>query len=258
MEIYIVTHKNILNKINDNGYLYIGVGSNKDNINCECYDNQGDNISEKNSSYCELTAQYYIWKNSSSNIVGLTHYRRQFYNNVFSFLLNKQLSEKRINKTLKKYDVILPKKYTINNSNLYDFYKEEHHIKDLNMCGEIIKKLYPDYYDSFEKLKKINQGVACNMIITSKAIYDAYSKWLFDILFEVEKNIDISDYDNYQKRVFGFLSERLLNVYLLKNNHLKTRYFQIRMIPENNTFKNRFSSTRLNIIGRLTNKLKKD
>ena len=38
-------------------------------------------------------------------------------------------------------------------------------------------------------------------------------KWLFSILSEVEKNIPPKD-DVYQNRTFGFMSERLFNVFL--------------------------------------------
>ena len=55
------------------------------------------------------------------------------------------------------------------------------------------------------------------MMICSKENWDNYHEWLFDILFELEKNIQISE-DSYQKRVFGFISERLLNLYLIHNN----------------------------------------
>ena len=57
------------------------------------------------------------------------------------------------------------------------------------------------------------------MIITRKNIFDDYCKWLFDVLFEVEKRVDISDRDDYQKRIFGFLSERLIKVWLIKNEY---------------------------------------
>ena len=53
-----------------------------------------------------------------------------------------------------------------------------------------------------------------NMFVMKREDFDRYMKWLFDILFELEKRIDISNYDSYQKRVFGFLSERLWNIWL--------------------------------------------
>ena len=54
-------------------------------------------------------------------------------------------------------------------------------------------------------------------IITKKHLFDEYMQWLFNILFTLEKRIDISNYDSYQKRVYGFLSERLFNVWIEKN-----------------------------------------
>ena len=57
-----------------------------------------------------------------------------------------------------------------------------------------------------------------NMFVASKALIDKYCEWLFMILGKVEDKVDLKVRSDYQKRVFGFLSERLFNVWIEKNN----------------------------------------
>lgn len=51
-------------------------------------DDTGDNISEKRLSYCELTVQYWAWKNVKADYYGLCHYRR-----YLSFAPDKKLED---------------------------------------------------------------------------------------------------------------------------------------------------------------------
>ena len=95
MKLYVATHKSY-NQVQDQDlYIPILVGANK-NIGEKNYlrDNQGDNnISDRNFTFCELTGLYWIWKNSKDDIVGLCHYRRYFGKNKRFFKQNSILKK---------------------------------------------------------------------------------------------------------------------------------------------------------------------
>ena len=67
------------------------------------------------------------------------------------------------------------------------------------------------------------------MFIAKYEFFDKYFEWLFPLLFEAEKRIDISGYDAQQKRVLAFLAERLLNIYVY-HHKLKAVYEPIYFI----------------------------
>ncbi len=217
IKIYIAAHKKV-DFPKDKIYVPIQVGAHNKEKFTKVTDDIGDNISSKNLNFCELTATYWIWKNDNSDIVGLTHYRRYFFKdnkNTFDHLLDRNT----ILDYLKKYDLIVPRKnYLLRCKNLRSSYQKFHHIEDWEICKKVIAEKYPNYLDSFEWMEKSRKFYACNMFISSKASFDSYYEWLFDILFEVEKRVDISNYDSYNKRIFGFLSERLFNVWIHHNN----------------------------------------
>lgn len=193
-------------------------------------DNTGDNISAKNDNYCELTGLYWAWKNLSCNYIGLVHYRRYFSFtraksnfgqisispsqmniNKYSYI-NKRI----LNDYISKNDIILPKKFNLGMS-MEEHYKSSHIASDWDLLKSIALKLYPEYEDTWREVEKEHRIYICNMFIAQKKLFDGYMKWLFSILFEVEKHIKISQ-DPYQKRVFGFMSERLFNIYIRKQN----------------------------------------
>lgn len=169
-------------------------------------DNTGEQISEKNPSYCELTALYWIWKNQNPDAVGINHYRRWFQD-----LKN----PKKIEEILNEYDIILPVFEPYRETVREQYCIDSGFEKDLDTIGQIIKETGPEFYPAFEKV--MNQGGIhqYNMMITSKELFDDYCSWVFPILQQLEKTVDLSEYNSYQKRIYGFLSERLLNVWVL-------------------------------------------
>ena len=219
---YVVTHKkcNYLP-----GKTYIGVGS-KEIEGVKVYDNTRDNISSKNKYYCELTALYWIYKNDKRDIISFEHYRRYFYKG-FSV---KPLKEKYILSLFNKgYEIVLPKKHIIDvfkRRDVYSIYSDNHIKEDMDLCEEAIKNLCPEYLDAFNYTMHSNHMTYFNMFITKKELLDEYAKWLFMIFDYVEPKVDFDNRTEYQKRVFGFLSERLFNVWL-NYKRLKTKVLKV-------------------------------
>lgn len=225
-KIYVVTHKKyeLTPCIKNKGYELITVGGRK--INDGVNDAQGETIYNKNPNYCELTAVYWIWKNTHTDIKGFCHYRRFFTDNTIRYDEKKVLSIEKIAEILKKDEksVIVPEKKYYNIS-AKDLYLRCGFQKDLDITRDVIKAKYPDYLIAYDKLMKSNYGYITNMMIAKKDVFDNYCKWLFDILFEVEQKTDLSGYSKEEARIYGYISERLLGVWLEKNN-IKTIEYQ--------------------------------
>lgn len=177
-------------------------------------DNLGENISGKNTQYCELTALYWIWKNDTSKYVGLSHYRRRF-----------EITEKQIEKILRSDIDIIVTVPVLNLESVRQQYCSDHEEKDWNTMIEAIKVLYPEYLDSAEKVQHGIYYYAYNMFIARKKILDGYCEWLFPILFYCETKIG-SKSDKYQNRYIGFLAERLLTIYFEHNKQYKLAIVQ--------------------------------
>lgn len=208
-QIYVMTHKKMTD-IPDGIYKPLHVGRKGKADLGYPGDDTGVNISEKNSSYCELTGIYWAWKNVSCDIIGICHYRRFFTKD------EQLLDQAYIERTISKYPVIIPNSSCVKQHSVYEQYKCIHQsTKDLEICREVIAAKYPGCLAAFDYCMDTILLSVGNMWITRKDIYDRYCSWLFDILFEAEKRIDSSGYDDYQKRVMGFLSERLFRVWLM-------------------------------------------
>ena len=208
IKIFTITHKPFTPPP-DSLYIPLHVGrAGKDDLGF-LGDDTGDNISHKNKTYCELTGMYWLWKNyHDTDYIGICHYRRYLINAKGSLYKESELLE-----LLKQYDMITTRLLTLPGS-YYDGFSANHHIKDLLTTGLVIQELYPEYSSTFERLIHGPHTYFGNIFITSKKEYDRYCKWLFTILFEVEKRCDFTGYNGYQMRLFGFLSEFLQTVWI--------------------------------------------
>ena len=237
IKVFVATHK-LYDFPQDNMYVPIQVGCalREEDFGYAKDNTSLDNISHKNASFCELTALYEIWKSDAYKdlqYIGLSHYRRYFSGNNLAFKDKTVLNEEEALALLKKYDVIVPKQRNYYIENIYNHYKNAHFENDLIALEKVLSEKYPEYIESFETIMNGKKLHLFNMFIMKKEHFDNYMKWLFDILFELEKRIDISDYDTYQARIFGFMSERLWNVWLLEQNLSKIELSVVNIEGEN-------------------------
>ena len=245
MSIYIVTHKGFSNYTKDYLYKPLLVGAYK-NVGPNSYlkDNSDtDNISEKNQTFCELTGQYWIWKHSDDDIVGLCHYRRYFTKNSKVLSKTLTLSSSDIKGYLQNYDVILPTKRKFSKDGLTakEFFNKFHDEDVWDKCKTIIQQRYPEYSQSFDWFENETEAYCYNMLISKKSLFDNYSEWLFDILFELEQEVDLSKYDDYNKRMIGFVAERLINIWI-HQNRLSVKEMPVVFTESNSRIKHFFKN----------------
>lgn len=219
-EVYVISHKEY-KMPQDKIYCPLQVGKGAQ-ITGYLRDDSGENIALKNPNYCELTGQYWAWKNRKTDVKGLVHYRRLFTNGKNPYgskesKYDKLLDEATLGTLLKQYDLILPKKRNYYIESLWSHYEHSHNIEGLEVTREAIAEKNPDYLPAFDQVMKRKKAHMFNMMIAKSEIFDAYSAWLFDILFEVEKRVDISDYSQSEARIFGYISELLLDVWIEVN-----------------------------------------
>lgn len=183
-------------------------------------DNEGENISRKNPNYCELTALYWARHNLPETVtaVGLTHYRRYFGMKKSSDPLENIFSLSEWTEFLKITPVIVPPKRNYYIETVESQYVHAHHREDIETLRSVLTEKHSAYLPAFEKLMSGKKTHILNMFVMRRNFFNQYCDWLFDVLFEVEKRLDISTYSVNDARVFGFLSERLLDVWLETNN----------------------------------------
>jgi hypothetical protein len=237
--IFVISHKPLPAKLETPFIpLYVGAEATAANEN-ELRDNRGDNISELNPYFCELTGLYWVWKNwaptaKSDELVGFCHYRRFFSPNrkieKFDEISNGEID--RLAYLLKDalFDVILPEQTSFpikqhwfslskrlnkvklpwQELNLIEQYGLEHNLSDILLAVDLLSQ---PHRLNFQKYLEGKQFAPFNMFITSPENAINYFELLFPWLFELQKKIDLTSRTPYQSRIFGFIAERFCSYY---------------------------------------------
>lgn len=238
--------------------IQVGAKNAKTRMNIEQDDN-GINISEKNPTYCELTAQYWAWKNLDSDYYGLCHYRRflefkhtdarkNHRDQIEASVLNeyniKQFgldNSEEMRQVIEKYDVITGPEQNVNHlytprgskSTAYDHWIAHDRAlimkKDLDLMLDILQEVAPEVGAAARKYLKTSHFTGFNCFVMKKELFDQMCQIEFEVLSRLEQQVDLSSYCQQITRIFGFMGEIISSsfIYYLE----QTGKYKIKHIP---------------------------
>ncbi len=219
-------------------------------------DDTGDNISNLNRFYSELTVAYWVMKNADRSMAdawGLCHYRRYFIEDKYKLWVKKR-SRYYYRTDHKKLDSILtPKLYSVLQELLehHDVivqrpswamkedgitytiktaYTKAHFKEDYDATMQVVVEKFPEFATSIEPYGQLVKMSYNNMMIARWNVWDDYLNFLFTVLGEVQHRINIHK-EGYQSRVFGFLAERLHNLFIF-HHQLKAGYLTLGLFED--------------------------
>ena len=247
IRIFVTAHKNV-DRFDSDIMQPVQVGPKNERFPWAFHDDEGENIADLNPRYCELTTQYWAWKNINADYYGFCHYRRYFdfsetvhEENAFGEIMDDYIDAKaakeyglddnNIAHVVKQYDVITTPFGDLDE--IINKYGSPRalweaapllHDDDLKRCYQILCAMYPDYRKDAQDFFNGNKACFCNMFIMKKEIFFDYCKWMFPILEEFDRNTDYSTYSKEALRTPGHLSERLLNIYLMHHKRIGSNW----------------------------------
>lgn len=229
-------------------------------------DNNGENISAKNKSYCELSTQYWAWKNVDADYYGFCHYRRfltlipvndeikkmrdergQISSPILNEYTVKKLGLDRsedMQEYVEQYDCILPVKQDLRKlltpqgikKTVYDHFAGHDrmfmHAEDLDILMDLIKELYPEYEADAKTYMNNSEFWGFNCFVLKKEWFQKLCEFEFGILFELEKRIDMEKYNRQQSRIYGFMGEILSCIffYHLQKTHPELKFGESQLV----------------------------
>lgn len=227
------------------------------------HDDIGDNISAFNDYYCELSAQYWAWKNYATlgnpDYIGFMHDRRHFQFNEDVELMEqewlkksgyhfyplltdeyiyKNFDSKLIEDEIEGNDAVLVKPFNfknryINGKNVnkrenYSFIIGQY-VENYDLLMTITKNMYPEYAEDVDFFKKSNLMYLCNMYIMKRELFFEYADFLFSVLGKIHSLVDTTWFTHNGRRYLGYLGEFLCNIFIL--HKLRTTKIKVGELP---------------------------
>lgn len=220
-------------------------------------DNDGDNISSRNFTYCELTAQYWAWKNLDADYVGQCHYRRYFCFDGEKHKANdhKQIEveclspysikkyhladEERIRSVVETHDVVTAPYWNVLGSVTLEGTKKTirgHMVgyglmtdADVDELIRICREKQPEYAEELVRYLNGSKYLGYNCFIMKRELFDRLCEFEFSILEEFDKNFSYDNMTTTRKRICGYFGEILYSVFI--NRLKKTDKCSIAHVP---------------------------
>lgn len=241
-------------------YCPIQVGSAlaKNRMSGMLHDDEGDNISEKNPSYCELTAQYWAWKNLDADYLGLCHYRRflTFAEGDFKRNERNQIQagfidefnikrfgledEGRMREIVEQYDCVVGELEDVAGLNtphgkqktVYLHWAKHDrdliNVNDLDRMIQIVDERYPQLSEDMHKYLKGRFFLGYNVFVMKRELFNEMCAFEFDVLQRLEDEVDLSKYSQMRTRIYGFMAEILYSVFIY---HLEKNGYKVKHLP---------------------------
>lgn len=171
----------------------------------ELSDNTGDNISDKNSKYSELTAMYWAWKNRDDDYLGICHYRR------ILVLVDDDILRIRQN----GINVVLPLPFICypDASGQYGRYISA---DDQQKMFQALSEISPEYYKAAKIILKKQYLYNYNMFLADRTTFRNFCRWMFPILERAEGLCETEDAER-KDRYLGYFGEVLTAIYFIYN-----------------------------------------
>lgn len=223
-------------------------------------DDDGENISDKNPTYCELTAQYWAWKNLEADYCGLCHYRRflcmhkvsaerNYRNQIEASVMNQYNIHRfglddaaEMRKLIENYDVVVGEEQQVNRlytprgsqSTAYKHWAAHDRAlimqRDLDTMLDILSEVSPEVGAAAREYLSGRTFLGFNCFVMKKPLFDQLCAIEFETLARLEQKVDLSHYCQQLTRIYGFMGEIISSsfiYYLQKSGQYKVKHVPI-------------------------------